>query len=274
MKEKYIEYANNNFSDKALELVLNQIELFYKDVSIDKNKYNIGDRVLLKRGTFLHGIQGGVDRLDWIFNNGFISSNFVGSNKPNKLFNSVGVWNIKEDILLGDYIKLYSGITIGYRVDRGPSSKRLSKLVPFGEIENEINKLNNDKEVWMWNAEQTKEIRFMPSLASNKVNIDFILNMDSEYAKKLKYADLFNKEFDKDILKYFVVENYLDKFINEEKDSFTTDRESAIMFGLPSILVEGIIVGRELESDKESLEYIKSIFKDVYICNLDGVVIM
>jgi hypothetical protein len=43
MKEKYIEYANNTFSGKALELVLNQIELFFKDVSINKNKASIID---------------------------------------------------------------------------------------------------------------------------------------------------------------------------------------------------------------------------------------
>ena len=46
------------------------------------------------------------------------------------------------------------------------------------------------------------------------------------------------------------------------------------MFGLPSTLIEGILVGREIENDKESLNYIKSIFKDIYICNLDGEVII
>ena len=31
MKEKYIEYAKNTFKDKALDLVLEQIEMFYDD---------------------------------------------------------------------------------------------------------------------------------------------------------------------------------------------------------------------------------------------------
>ena len=52
MKEKYIEYANNTFSGKTLEIVLNQIELFYKDVIINKNKYNVGDKVKLKKVHF------------------------------------------------------------------------------------------------------------------------------------------------------------------------------------------------------------------------------
>ena len=46
------------------------------------------------------------------------------------------------------------------------------------------------------------------------------------------------------------------------------------MFGLPINLVEGILVGRRLEKDKKSLEYIKSKLPDCYICNLDGKVIV
>ena len=33
-KDKYIEYANKTFDGDAKEIVLNQIELFYKDVEI------------------------------------------------------------------------------------------------------------------------------------------------------------------------------------------------------------------------------------------------
>jgi len=70
---------------------------------------------------------------------------------------------------------------------------------------------------------------------------------------------------------------YVEKFINEDRlkrDAITTDRESAIMFGLPINLVEGIFVGRRLEKDKKALEYIKSKLPDCYICNLDGKVIV
>ena len=54
----------------------------------------------------------------------------------------------------------------------------------------------------------------------------------------------------------------------------STDRESAIIFGLPPRLIEGVFVGRELEQDKESLNYIKEKLPDCYICNLDGKVII
>lgn len=64
-KEKYIEYAKNTFKGKALELVLNNIKLFYDDTVIEKNnKYNIGDDVYLKKGTFMHGIREGLGEFE------------------------------------------------------------------------------------------------------------------------------------------------------------------------------------------------------------------
>jgi hypothetical protein len=46
------------------------------------------------------------------------------------------------------------------------------------------------------------------------------------------------------------------------------------MFGLPSSLIEGVLVGKEIEKNKKSLDYIKSKLPDCYICNLDGKVIV
>ena len=122
MKEKYIKYAKDNFEGKALELVLNNIELFYREnVVINKNKYNIGDDVFLRKGTFLHGLGGSPDSynnfkiFDYVVGNGFIGGDFNG--RPTvKILNSVGMWNIKQDQLLSKYIKDYSGVTIKYRV--------------------------------------------------------------------------------------------------------------------------------------------------------------
>ena len=45
------------------------------------------------------------------------------------------------------------------------------------------------------------------------------------------------------------------------------------MFCLPSKLIEGILVGRQIENGIDSLNYIKSKL-DCYICNLDGKVII
>ena len=69
---------------------------------------------------------------------------------------------------------------------------------------------------------------------------------------------------------------YYKKFIKDRlnKDDFFTDRESAILFGIPANFIEGILVGRTYEKDKNILEEIKSLLPNCYICNLDGKVII
>lgn len=277
-KDKYINNAINRFSGNAKDILLKQIELFYDvDNQITKNRYNIGDDVKLKKGTFIHGIFGELESFDFTIENGFISTDFTSEARPNKINNSVGMWNIQEDMLLKDYINQYSGFTISYSIGRGPGSKTISKLIPYHEFDDITEEINNNDEIWSYWGEQTKEVRFIPSLVSNKRQIAFILSMDSDYAKKLAYNDVWNLDFDKETLMSFLDYRYVEKFINEDRvkrDAITTDRESAIMFGLPINLVEGIFVGRKIEKDKKTLEYIKSKLPDCYICNLDGKVIV
>lgn len=275
-KEKYIEYAKKTFQGKALELVLNNIELFYKNEKIEKNKYQVGEEVKLKKGTYMHGIPGLLDNFDWIVENGFISNDFTEENIHNKIRHSIGMWVIQKDCLLQDYIKDYSGFTITYTIGRGPGSKEVTKLIPYHKFDEETEKINNDENIWMYWGDQTKEIRFMPSLVSNKRQIAFILNMESDYAKEMIKADVWNTELDEETLKEFLDYRYYPKFLELRfnKDATTTDRESAIMFGLPSSLIEGVLVGRKLEQNKDSLKYIKEKLSDCYICNIDGKIIV
>ena len=101
--------------------------------------------------------------------------------------------------------------------------------------------------------------------------------MNSNYAKKMSYNDVWNLEFDEETLKPFLDYRYVEKFIEQDRinrNASTTDRESAIMFGLPASLIEGIFVGRKIENDEKSLKYIKEKLPDCYICNLDGKVIV
>lgn len=44
--------------------------------------------------------------------------------------------------------------------------------------------------------------------------------------------------------------------------------------GVPSNLIEGILVGREYEKDQSKLKEIKQLIPNAYICNLDGKVII
>ena len=277
MKEKYIELAKEKFVGKALDLVLEQIELFYNKDEVLLNKYEIGEDVKLKKGTFLHGIFGEIETLNYVVENGFISVDFTDGSRINKISNSVGMWNIKEDMTLREYIELYSGFTVSYSIGRGPDSKgTVTELIPYHKFDEYTERINNDESVWMYWGDQTKEVRFMPSLVSEKKQIGFILNMGSEYAKKMAKNDVWNTELDEKTLEPFLDYRYYPKFLNERfnRNALTTDRESAIIFGLPSKLIEGILVGRKIENDKEKLNIIKSKLPNCYICNLDGKVIV
>lgn len=276
MKEKYINIVNERFTGKAKEILLKQIELFYQEnKNISKNKYSIGDDVKLTKGTFIHGIFGKLENFDYTIENGFISTDFTDSPRANKICNSVGMWNIQKDCFLKEYINEYSGFTITYTIGRGPGSKEVTKLVPYHCFDKFTEKINNDEKIWTYWGDKTKEVSFLPSLVSEKRQIAFILNMESDYAKKMKEADVWNTNLQEDVLEPFLDYRYYPKFLNERfnRTASTTDRESAIMFGLPSSLIEGVFVGRHLEKDEDSLNYIKNKLPNCYICNLDGIVI-
>lgn len=277
MEEKYIEYANNRFKGKSLELILSQIKDFYSDETIDYTKYSENEEVFLKKGTFIHGISQGIKNFDWVVKNGFIGNDFTNlSETKNKIRNSIGMWNIKEDMFLKDYIQEYSGFTISYVVGKGEDCKTVSKLIPYHKFDEITENINNEEQIWTYWGNQTKEVRFIPSLVSNKRQIAFILNMESNYARKMSIADVWNLNIEDEIIKDFVDTRYYDKFIEERKnrDATTTDRESAIMFGLPTKLIEGVLVGRKVEKDTKMLEHIKEKLPNRYICNLDGKVII
>lgn len=81
--------------------------------------------------------------------------------------------------------------------------------------------------------------------------------------------------YDDELVKDFVNPDYYEKFIKEraKKDDFFTNRESAVLFGIPSNLIEGILVGKTYEKDQNILKEIKEILPNCYICNLEGTVI-
>lgn len=237
MKQKYIENAKRRFEGKALELILNQIELFFndEDIHINKNEYRVGDDVFLKKGTFMHGIFPGKDVFDFTVNNGFVAIEFSDEVRANKISNSVGMWNIKEDCYLKDYIYNYSGFTITYSIGRGPDATgHVSEMIPYHKFDEVTEKINDMEEVWSYHGDKTKEVSFLPSLVANKRQIGFILNTESDYAKKLLETDVWNTSLDEKTLESFLDYRYYPKFLDLRfnRDASTTDRESAIVFGL------------------------------------------
>lgn len=177
---------------------------------------------------------------------------------------------------LREYIELYSGFTITYTIGRGPGSKEITELVPYHKFDEYTEKINDDENIWMYWGDQTKEVRFIPSLVANKRQIAFILNMESEYAKEMAKNNVWNPTLSEETVKPFIDYRYYEKFLQDRlnRTAQTTDRETAIMFGLPPKLIEGVFVGRKIEKDKEALKHIKEKLPDCYICNLDGKVII
>ena len=116
------------------------------------------------------------------------------------------------------------------------------------------------------------EIRFMPSLAKDNNQVGFILNTSNPLAKLLRDNSIFsNPKLDK--YKYSFIH---EKAVADFKNGFKTDafeRADYIIFGFPSNCIEGVLVGRIVESNKEYLKQIKELFPNCYICNLDGKVI-
>ena len=279
-KEEYIKIAKEKLNGKSSDIMINQIKKYYeaKEYVVPKNKYNIGDKVELRKGTLLHGTYKNIDGLKEILKDGLISSWFIDG-RLSKYPSSVGIWNLKEDYLLKDYINFYSGGTIKYSglLEKGDYSKNIKTcVIPYDKMNN-INQILNENPCRIWTMEQTKEARFMPSFAQEQVQIGIIFNGNNEFTKELLKGDILNPNFiNDDEIKEFVNENYYVRFIfdRKNKDDFFTDRESAILFGIPANLIEGILVGRKYEHDNEILKEIKRLLPNCYICNLDGVVIL
>mgnify|MGYP004495237229 FL=1 len=150
-----------------------------------------------------------------------------------------------------------------------------TSVIPYNEMKNVMSTIDTNL-CFRWYMEQTKEARFLPSLVQRKVQIGIIFNSNNDAIKMLLNGDILSNGISDDEVKEFVNPDYYEKFIKDRrnKDDFFTDRESAILFGVPSNLIEGILIGKEYESNIDILKEIKKLLPDCYICNLDGVVIM
>lgn len=278
-KEDYIRIAKEKLENNSADIMIEQINNYYKakEYVLPKCNYSIGDDVRLSKGTLLHGTYKNIDGLRVILDDGLISSWFIDG-RITKYPSSVGVWNLKQDYLLKDYINYYSGGTVlfsGIFEDGIDTKKSKTLVIPYDKMSDILN-ITKSVDCHMWSLEQTKEARFMPSLVQNRVQIGIIFDGNSDCALRLLKGDILNPEFinDKDV-KSFVNQSYYEKFVVDRmnKDDFFTDRESAILFGIPSNLIEGILVGRTYEKDDNLLNELKELLPNCYICNLDGKVI-
>lgn len=276
-KEEYIEVIENKLkeNDKAKKILFEQVEMYYKAINeykLEKKEYKLGDRVFLEKGTMMHGTYKNIKGLENIVENGIVSSWFVEGRK-NKYPACVGLWNLKQDYYLDEYINFYSGGTLGYYENKN-TDICTTEVIPYDKLQNLKDYIPRTN-YHMWLLEQTKESRFLPSLVQDSVQIGIIFDGSNNYINELKKNDILNNFSDEEA-KLFVNPKYYERFITDRQNmnDFFTDRECAILFGVPSCFIEGILVGRIYEKDKNILAKIKEILPNAYICNLDGKIIV
>lgn len=280
-KEEYLKIAKKYYDADAFKLVSKQIEFFFAHIN-DKcrsNNYKVGDFVNLRKSTMIHGTYKNIEGLKEIVKNGLIASMFTNG-RMSKYPSCVGVWNLKQDYELASYIDFYSGGTIKYNgllADNEYSQNVRTEVIPYSDFYR-LNDYILNNPCRMWTMEMTKEARFLPSLVQDVVQIGVIFEMNEEIKEEFLKGDILNSNnIDNSLVVNFINSDYdMDSFIKNRnsKDDFFTDRESAILFGIPSSFITGILVGRKYEFDKTILKQIKKLLPNCYICNLDGKVIV
>ena len=65
-----------------------------------------------------------------------------------------------------------------------------------------------------------------------------------------------------------------EKYESYKIDKKNSERKVNILYGIPAESISGILVGREYEKNKEVLKELRELFPHVYICNLDGLIII
>lgn len=266
-KEIIINNAKKKFKGELLDIVLKQIndffELYESNYKIDK-KYNIGDDVILNKNHLLHGIGKYTDLINVFALRGVVSQDYFGDPSDHAFCYESAFWTVNKEISLREFIRNYSGMVVKVNDNY--------EQVSYGKIDEFVEKMKNIDH-WLWTAESSMEIRFMPSLARNINQIGFILNTENEIAQRLRKNSVFKDNFKKEYAFEFVNGKAKEKF---EKEGFIADffgRTDYLIFGLPKNCIEGIIVGRNIEHDKTDMKKLKELFPDCYICNLDGKVI-
>ena len=272
-KQKNINLLSEYFRYKKriYKIYISQIEEFYrlKEEYVGEAKYNIGDDVIIDSSILIHGTRISINELENISINGLIAPEFLGKyNKKKKKPFVVEFWNVQEKLTLKEYLDKYCGVTIDVKGNSGNIIKRI--ITSMNNIEKEILELKEYRDYIIY---QNQEQRFLPNKYNNNAAMAFIVSENS-YIEKYLSNDIFNINFDKKTLKQILPKWFYKKYmLTRNFDNYETGREKAILFGVPSNFIEGILVNKEIENDENNLKKIKDVFPKCYICNIDGKVI-
>lgn len=267
-----IDFLKNNLND--IECFEKYYELYktIEEEKFDAKDYSIGDDVFLEKGTLLHGIKSfNIEKIKGIKKNGFLFGEYFGKEVAQQKY-CVCFWVMNDKTSIKEYVNKYSSETI--HLQNRITKKYKQIYIPFSYDVRDRQKMFKSINNFIYSinfVRDSKENQFLPSLNKTDDYIGFILR--NSFTDKIKEYDIYDGNLSTNELSVFLPEWVINKTI-KKKIPTHTDHEIAVLYGLPSNIIEGIIVGRLVESNKDSLKSIKTIFPNCYICNIDGKVIL
>lgn len=264
-KNDYESFVKQNFKGKTKNLMLGQINNFYEIAkqSFKNKKYKLGEDVILNKTNLMTGFKFDLNYLELISNEGKICGDYAGVETKHGVKWAVSTWKFAKRIKLKDYITNYSGMTVVYN--------NTYEIVPYGKLDEFVEKLKN-KEHFLWEAESTREMRFLPNDIRQNGNIALIFNVGHKGCDKLLANEL-QQDFIPEEIGLKPNPNERNK-MRVLMDKGFGERCAYIVFGIPRNCIEGLFVNRQIEKNKKQLSKLKELFPDCYICNLDGKVIV
>lgn len=266
-----IDFLKKNLNDiKCFEKYYELYKTIEKE-KFDEKDYSIGDDVLLEKGALLHGIKSfNVEKIKSIKKNGFLFSEYFGKEVAQQKY-CVCFWVMNDKTSIKEYVNKYSAETI--HLQNRITKKYKQIYIPFNfdvsDRQRMFKSINNF--IYSINfVRDSKENQFLPSLNKTDDYIGFILR--NAFTDRIKKYDIYDGNLSINELSAFLPEWVINKTIKKKLPT-QTDHEIAVLYGLPSNVIEGIIVGRLVESNQDSLKLIKTTFPNCYICNIDGKVI-
>ncbi|MBO5885039.1 MAG: hypothetical protein J6Q51_04510 [Clostridia bacterium] len=263
-KDDFKIFVDNNFDGKTKELMISQIENFYQ-ISAQKTKnrkYKIGDDVILGKNNLMTGFKLNIPYLKQISKEGKICGDYVGIETKHGIKWAVSTWKFSKRITLKDYVANYSGMTVVYNGKY--------EIIPYGKLDKFVESLKT-KDHFLWEAESTREMRFLPNDIRQNGNIALIFNMKHNGCDKLLQNELQQEFMPNDIkVAPAVYERNKTRLVMEKGFG---ERVAYILFGIPRNCIEGLFVDRKTENNDVLLSKLKTLFPDCYICNIDGKVI-
>lgn len=264
-RKEYENLVKAKFKGETRKLMLKQIDNFYElsAKTLKHKKYKLNDTVVLSKHNLMTGFKLDFDYLKLIEKEGKICADYAGIDTGHGVKWAVSTWKFGKKIKLKDYVTNYSGMTVVYN--------GVYEIVPYGKLDAFVEKMKK-RSHFLWSAESTREMRFLPNDIRQNGNIALIFNVGDKACAKLLENEL-QKDFIPKEIK--VAGNPNER--NREKallDKRFGDRVAYIMFGIPRNCIEGLFVNRQTEKNKKELAKIKVLFPDCYICNLDGKVIV